>query len=87
MFGMSPMEILMVFLIILLLFGAKKLPELARSMGKAVREFKNATDTFQKEFDVNDIDEPRVKKEIPEQKKVDDVQNQQPSETPVEKKD
>lgn len=35
-------EILLIFLIILLLFGAKKLPELARSMGQALREFKKA---------------------------------------------
>ncbi|MEO0275316.1 MAG: twin-arginine translocase TatA/TatE family subunit [candidate division WOR-3 bacterium] len=35
-------EILLIFLIILLLFGAKKLPELARSMGQAFREFKKA---------------------------------------------
>lgn len=66
MFGMSPAELMIVFLIILLLFGAKRLPELARSMGKAVREFKDATANIQKEFDVNDIEEP--KKEIPEKK-------------------
>lgn len=36
-------EIFVIFLIVLLLFGAKKLPELARGMGKALKEFKNAT--------------------------------------------
>ncbi len=35
-------EILLIFLIILLLFGAKKLPELARGMGHALREFRKA---------------------------------------------
>jgi len=35
-------ELLLVFLIILLLFGGKKLPELARSMGLATKEFKKA---------------------------------------------
>ncbi|GAB4182543.1 MAG: twin-arginine translocase TatA/TatE family subunit [Calditrichia bacterium] len=69
MFGMSPTELLIVFLIILLLFGAKRLPELAKSMGKAVREFKDATTNIQKEFDVNNIEEP--KREIPENKKAD----------------
>jgi sec-independent protein translocase protein TatA len=34
-------ELLIIFLIIVLLFGANKLPELARSMGKAKKEFKN----------------------------------------------
>lgn len=36
----SPAELLVVLGIVVLLFGAKKLPELARSMGKASREFK-----------------------------------------------
>jgi sec-independent protein translocase protein TatA len=36
----SPSELLIILGIVLLLFGAKKLPELARSMGKASREFK-----------------------------------------------
>ncbi len=40
-FGLSgPQEILLIVLIILLLFGAKKLPELARSMGRSLGEFK-----------------------------------------------
>lgn len=34
-------ELLIVFLIILLLFGAKKIPELARSIGESVREVKS----------------------------------------------
>ncbi|MCX7994188.1 MAG: twin-arginine translocase TatA/TatE family subunit [candidate division WOR-3 bacterium] len=33
-------EILLILLIVLLLFGARKIPELARSLGKGVREFK-----------------------------------------------
>ncbi|MFQ5707130.1 MAG: twin-arginine translocase TatA/TatE family subunit [bacterium] len=40
-FGMP--EIILIFLVILLLFGAKKLPELARGLGKGLREFKDAT--------------------------------------------
>ncbi len=35
-------EILLIFLVILLLFGAKKLPEVARGMGQALREFRKA---------------------------------------------
>lgn len=42
MFSLGPGELLMVFAIILLLFGAAKLPELARSMGTSMGEFKKA---------------------------------------------
>jgi len=43
-------EIFVVFLIVLLLFGAKKLPELAKGMGKAMKEFKNATKDVEEDF-------------------------------------
>jgi sec-independent protein translocase protein TatA len=42
MFGMGPWELFLVFLAILLLFGAKRLPEIAQGMGKGIREFKKA---------------------------------------------
>jgi len=40
----GPLEILLVFLIILILFGPQKLPELSRALGKAIREFKKAVE-------------------------------------------
>lgn len=40
-FGMG--ELVVILVIILLLFGASKLPEIARSLGKAIKEFKKAT--------------------------------------------
>lgn len=42
MFGMGPWELLLVFLAILLLFGAKRLPDIAQGLGKGIREFKAA---------------------------------------------
>ncbi len=42
MFTIGPNELIMILLIILLLFGASKLPELARSLGKSMGEFKKA---------------------------------------------
>ncbi|MDI6730299.1 MAG: twin-arginine translocase TatA/TatE family subunit [Candidatus Altarchaeum sp.] len=39
MFGLGWQELLVVFVILLLLFGAAKLPELAKSLGKAKKEF------------------------------------------------
>ena len=40
----------MIMLVILLLFGAKKLPELARGIGKSMGEFKKARDDFEREI-------------------------------------
>ncbi len=41
--GVGPTELIIIFLAILLLFGAKKIPELAKGLGKGIREFKDAT--------------------------------------------
>lgn len=43
-------EMMIVFLIVLLLFGAKKLPQLARGVGKSMGEFKRARDEFEQEI-------------------------------------
>ncbi|MEM3476433.1 MAG: twin-arginine translocase TatA/TatE family subunit [Candidatus Bathyarchaeia archaeon] len=39
----GPWEIILAIVIILILFGPKKLPELAKSIGQAIREYKKAT--------------------------------------------
>ena len=43
MFGLGMQELVIVLVIILVLFGAKRLPELASGMGKAIKNFKKAT--------------------------------------------
>lgn len=43
-------EIIMIFMVVLLFFGAKRLPELARSFGKSLREFKKATTDIEEDF-------------------------------------
>jgi sec-independent protein translocase protein TatA len=43
-FGLNPWELGLIFLVILLLFGAKRLPELGRSMGRGIREFKTSVE-------------------------------------------
>ena len=44
MFGLGIQELMIIFLIIMVLFGAKKLPEMGKGLGKGIREFKRATD-------------------------------------------
>ena len=43
-------EMVLIFLILLLLFGAKKLPQLARGIGKSVGEFRKAREEFEDEI-------------------------------------
>ena len=50
MFNLGGQEMIIIFLIVLLLFGAKKLPELARGVGKSMGEFKKAREDFEKEI-------------------------------------
>lgn len=42
--GLSGWELIAVLVIVLLLFGAKRLPDLANSLGRSIKEFRNATD-------------------------------------------
>lgn len=48
--GIGTQELLIVLFVILLLFGAKKLPELARGMGRSLREFKKARSEIEDDF-------------------------------------
>ncbi len=47
-FGMG--EMIMIFLVVLLLFGAKRLPEIGSSLGKGIREFKGSVREIEREF-------------------------------------
>lgn len=49
----SGQEIFIIMVVALLLFGANKIPEIAKGLGKGMREFKKATDDIKKEFDEN----------------------------------
>ncbi len=57
--SLGPSELIIIALIVLLLFGGKKIPELMRGMGKGIREFNNAKDGMRDEIrkGMND-DEP-----------------------------
>ena len=68
MFNIGPMELILILTLALVLFGPKKLPELGKSLGKGIREFKKATDELKTSWEdqVKDIQSPLndVKKDI-----------------------
>ncbi len=50
-FNLGPWEIILILLVVLLLFGAKRLPSLAKGLGQGIREFKGAVDGAKKEIE------------------------------------
>ncbi len=52
-------EMIVIFLIVLLLFGAKKIPELARGVGKGMGEFKKAKKEFEREIKEGEVEGER----------------------------
>ena len=67
--GMGGTEMILIFLVVLLLFGAKKVPELFRSLGKGVNEFRKAKNEW--EQDINEVmsQEPLEDHDFPSPKK------------------
>jgi sec-independent protein translocase protein TatA len=53
------MDILIILLLVLLLFGAKRIPEIAASMGKGIREFKRSVSDIDRSINEAPRDEPR----------------------------
>ncbi|SIS85558.1 MULTISPECIES: twin-arginine translocase TatA/TatE family subunit [Belliella] len=49
--GMSPGSMILIILVIVLFFGAKRIPELARGLGRGIREFKDATKEIQNDLE------------------------------------
>lgn len=49
-FGIGLPEMAVIFIVALLIFGPKKLPEIGRSLGKTIRSFQDASKDFQSEF-------------------------------------
>jgi len=46
--GFGPTELIIIFLIVLLIFGGKKIPEIAKGLGKGLKEFKAAKNDTEK---------------------------------------
>jgi sec-independent protein translocase protein TatA len=55
-FNLGPMELILVMVVLLLLFGAKRLPELGSGLGRGIREFKRSMSEIKEE--VNRVEPP-----------------------------
>jgi len=64
MFGIGAQELLLIFLVLLFLFGAKRIPDIAAGLGRGIRDFKKALKDAEDE--ISDKKKPNDK---PEEKK------------------
>jgi sec-independent protein translocase protein TatA len=64
MFGIGPAELLVIFMVIFLLFGAKRLPELARALGRSMNEFKQGLHSTISEIE-REIEQDKRQEEKP----------------------
>lgn len=75
MFNLGPFEILAIAAVVLLIFGPKRLPELAKSMGKGIKDFKKALESD----DTKDVS--------PKKESLDAAKNQEETQTTIPEKD
>ena len=61
MFGLGSQEIILILIVILVLFGAKKIPEMMQGLGKGIREFKKASRDIEDDI-TKDSEEKKEKK-------------------------
>ena len=81
----GPMEIILILLVIVLLFGAKKLPELARGSGRALRIFKAETKgLLDDDEDITDSQKTEAQRQLDAQRRA-EAANRVEDPTPVER--
>ena len=87
--GLGPQEIVLILLVLVLLFGAKKLPELARGSGRALRIFKAETKgLMDDDEDVKESQKTEAQKQLDAQRRAEAAQRlETPVEHPVEPAD
>lgn len=86
-FGISLPELIILLLVLLLVFGAKRLPEMGRSLGKGMREFKDSVSGVEETFSTTTTTTtttPPTRVELPSATSVPDAQSSE-SETRSER--
>lgn len=63
MFGLGVPELVIILIIALVIFGPRKLPEIGGAVGKAIREFRKASDEIKKDVSIEPPIEPPTSKE------------------------
>ncbi len=79
-------EVVLIIFVALLLFGGEKLPELARGLGKGIREFKDASDGVKREIHRN-INELTASEELKREEEIEQEKKQAQLEATKENKD
>ena len=81
MFGIGTQELIIILVIVLLVFGSKKLPELAQGLGKGIREFRKASSEIQEELDINKpLEETTTTKKTHSDSAAPDIEHEKKSE-------
>jgi sec-independent protein translocase protein TatA len=62
-FGIGTVEIVLILVVALIVFGPKRLPELGRSMGRGIREFKNSVTSDKDDDDIHELEASRASEE------------------------
>jgi Tat protein translocase TatB subunit len=91
MFGIGMPELLLILALALIVLGPKKLPELARALGKGMAEFRRTTDELkdelrQMEHEIEETSPGATSKDDPSLEKPTDIASPSPATVPEEKK-
>ena len=82
MFGLGAGEILLILVIALIVLGPAKLPEIAKQLGKGLREFRKATSDFQRQVhDEIDVDDAPRSRTVPPARTADATKGEPPAHT------